>query len=102
MNYPIPPNNVSESIGLRRSVDENALIDALRVVVLAARANGQTLQDVMDEVLAEDNLISANQRQLLSEVVSTAWEQIPVAKQELATVTSIVAEARCATSLLAG
>ncbi len=100
MNYPIPPKG-AEPAGQSPSVHEKALVDALEVVILAARANGQTLQDITAEVLAEDNLISARQRQLLGEIVAQAWAQIPEAKPELATVTTIAPESQCGTSLLA-
>jgi hypothetical protein len=110
MNYPIPPPRAAITddprsvIGLMPSmeaspaVDENTLVEALQVVILSARAQGQTLADVTAEVLADDHLLSANQRQLLSEVVAKAWEQMPEGRAELATVTPISAESRRSTS----
>jgi hypothetical protein len=92
MNYPIPPPRAAT--GPVSFVDDNALVEALQVVVRSARAQGQTLDDVMAEVLADDPLLSANQRQILSEIVAKAWEQIPEERAELATVTPISTESR--------
>ncbi len=97
MNYPIPPPIAA--IGHVSAVDDNALVEALQIVIRSARAQGQTLADVTAEVLADDPLLSASQRQLLSEVVAMAWEQIPI---ELATVTPIAAESRRSPARLAG
>ncbi len=103
MNYPIPPPGAAMTddprsvIGLMPAmeaspaVDENTLVEALQVVILSARAQGQTLADVTAEVLADDHLLSATQRQLLSEVVAKAWEHIPAERAELATVTPMIA-----------
>ncbi len=103
MNYPIPPPGAAitddprSAIGLMPAmeaspaVDENTLVEALQVVILSARAQGQTLAHVTAEVLADDHLLSANQRQLLSEVVAKAWEKIPEERAELATVTPMSA-----------
>jgi hypothetical protein len=100
MNYPIPPPSVAP--GPASFVDDNALVEALQVVVRSARAQGQTLGEVMAEVLADDQFLSPSQRQLLSEVVAKAWEQIPEERAELATVTPISAESRRGTDRLAG
>jgi hypothetical protein len=100
MNYPIPPPIAA--IGRVSVVDDNALVEALQVVIRAARTQGQTLADVTAEVLADDPLLSASQRQLLSEVVAMAWEQIPIERAELATVTPIASESRRSTTRLAG
>jgi hypothetical protein len=78
------------------------LIEALQVVVIAARANDQTLADVMTEVLADDPHLTVTQRQLLSEIVAKAWEAIPEERAELATVTSIAVESRRSPTRLAG
>jgi hypothetical protein len=101
MNYPIPASH-GAATGLGQSVDEATLVEALKVVILSARANGQTLADVTAEVLADDHLLDASQRRLLNEIVSKAWEQMPEERHELATVTSIATESRRATTLLAG
>jgi hypothetical protein len=114
MNYPIPPpreamaDDLRSVIGLAPamaelpSVDEHILVESLKVVILSARANGQTLADVTAEVLADDQLLSANQRQLLSEVVAKAWEQIPEERAELASITPISVESRRNPQRLAG
>jgi hypothetical protein len=90
------------SVEASAAVDENTLVEALQVVILSARAQGQTLTEVTAEVLADDQLLSANQRQLLSEVVAKAWEQIPEERAELATITPITVESRRNPQRLAG
>jgi hypothetical protein len=92
MNYPIPPPMAAP--GPMSAVDDNALVEALQIVIRSARSQGQTLSEVMAEVLADDPLLSASQRQILSEVVAKAWEQIPEERTELAIVTPISAESR--------
>jgi hypothetical protein len=109
MNYPIPPPTAaampydrSAVSGPQPSVNDDILVDALQVVVIAARANGQTLADVMTEVLADDPHLTVSQRQLLSEIVAKAWEAMPEERAELATVTSIAVESRRSPTRLAG
>jgi hypothetical protein len=58
----------------RQSVDEAALIEALAIVVQSARTNGQTLEDLTLEVLADDSFLEPHQRLILSEIVAKAWE----------------------------
>jgi hypothetical protein len=81
MNYPLP-NIVPDRFGAANcaratAVQESELIVALQVVILSARANGQSLEALTAEVLAEDMLLDPQQRQVLSEIVTKAWEQVP-------------------------
>ncbi|MFM2432259.1 MAG: hypothetical protein RLZZ511_3473 [Cyanobacteriota bacterium] len=110
MNYPLPPQS-AVGIGQSASVDETALVTALEVVIASARANGQSLEELVAEVLADDEWLDASQRRLLSEVVGQAWVAIPVMQPvilapemsvELATITPIDAESWRGPSLLAG
>jgi hypothetical protein len=81
MNYPLPnivPDRFGASSRAQTSaVQESELITALQVVILSARANGQSLEDLTAEVLAEDMLLDPQQRQILSEIVTKAWDQVP-------------------------
>jgi hypothetical protein len=110
MNYPLPPQSAA-GIGQSASVDETALVTALEVVIASARANGQSLEELTAEVLADDMWLDASQRQLLSEIVAQAWAEIPLLQSvsamqelplELATVTAIDPDARRGPSRLAG
>jgi hypothetical protein len=60
-------------------LSDSLLLSALTVVVLTARDKGQTLAELQAEVLAEDLLLDRHQRLFLSDIVSKAWERMPVA-----------------------
>jgi hypothetical protein len=85
MNYPaslrFPDSRAGTLLPIsspsQNTVNATALIDALAIVVRSARANGQTLEDLTLEVLADDVLLEPSQRRILSEVVAQAWEQFP-------------------------
>jgi len=77
MNYPIPANP-QEFIALQqKSVNEELVAAAIAGVVAVARSNGQSLDDLMAEVLADDSLLDVRQRHWLSEIVAIAWEKLP-------------------------
>jgi len=77
MNYPIPANP-QEFIALQQtSVNEELVAAAIAGVVNVARSNGQSLDDLMAEVLADDALLDVRQRHWLSEIVAIAWERLP-------------------------
>jgi len=77
MNYPIPANP-QEFIALQQtSVNEELVAAAIAGVVNVARSNGQSLDDLMAEVLADDALLDVRQRHWLSEIVAIAWEKLP-------------------------
>ncbi|WP_421655310.1 hypothetical protein [Leptothermofonsia sp. ETS-13] len=77
MNYPIPANP-QEVVALRQSpVTEELIAAAIAGVVQVARSNGQSLDELMAEVLADDALLDTKQRQWLSEIVAVAWEKLP-------------------------
>lgn len=77
MNYPIPANP-QEVVELRqRSVNTELIAAAIAGVIQVARAKGQSLQELMAEVMTDDALLDAQQRQWLSEIVALAWEKLP-------------------------
>ncbi|MBL1175051.1 hypothetical protein [Pantanalinema sp. GBBB05] len=77
MNYPIPVNP-QEVVALRqKSVDEELIVSAIAGVVLVARSQGQSLEELTAEVLADDALLEPHQRRWLSEIVAVAWERLP-------------------------
>lgn len=76
MNYPIPANP-QEVVALRqKSVDMDLVAAAIAGVVQVARSQGQSLDDLMLEVLADDALLDLSQRRRLSEIVAVAWEKL--------------------------
>lgn len=77
MNYPIPANP-QEVVALRQKpVSEELIAAAIAGVVQVARSRGQSLDDLMAEVMADDALLDVKQRSSLSQIVATAWEKLP-------------------------
>ena len=76
MNYPIPANP-QEIVNLRQKpVNEEIVAAAIAGVVQIARQQGQSLEDLTAEVLADDSLLDYSQRRWLSEIVSDAWDSL--------------------------
>ncbi|AFY61510.1 hypothetical protein RIF25_08105 [Thermosynechococcaceae cyanobacterium BACA0444] len=74
MHYPIP-GNLAEMTELdRQPVNAELVAAAIAGVVKMARDQGQTLEMLQLEVLAEDYLLDATTRRWLSELVGQAWE----------------------------
>lgn len=77
MNYPIPANS-QEIVALRQKpVDEELVAAAIAGVIQIARSQGQSLDDLTAEVLAEDSLLDQAQRRWLSDIVTQAWKTLP-------------------------
>jgi hypothetical protein len=76
MNYPIPASP-QEVVALRqKSVNEELIASAIVGVIQVARATGQSLDELMTEILADDALLDLQQRRWLSEVVEVAWQEL--------------------------
>lgn len=74
MNYPIPASP-QEIIALRQQpVDEELVATAIAGVIQIVRAEGQSLEQLTAQVLADDSLLDRQQRHWLSTVVAQAWE----------------------------
>ncbi|MBW4650336.1 MAG: hypothetical protein KME06_16860 [Kastovskya adunca ATA6-11-RM4] len=77
MNYPIPANP-QEIVALRQKpVDEELVAAVIAGVIQIARSQGQSLDELTAEVLAEDGLLDQMQRSWLSDIVAQAWESLP-------------------------
>jgi hypothetical protein len=77
MNYPIPANP-QEIVALRQKpVDEELVAAAIAGVIEIARQQGQSLDDLTAEVLADDGLLDQAQRRWLSDIVTDAWKSLP-------------------------
>jgi hypothetical protein len=80
MNYPIPANP-QEVVALRQKpVDEELVAAAIAGVIQIARQQGQSLDELTAEVLAEDGWLDPAQRRWLSDIVQQAWESLPPVK----------------------
>lgn len=76
MNYPIPANH-EEVVALQhKSVDEELIAAAIAGVIQISRLEGKSLEQLTEEVLADDSLLDMQQRRWLKEVVAQAWESI--------------------------
>ncbi len=73
MNYSIStrPQELRQEL-----VSEELIAAAIAGVIHSARSNGQSLEDLMHEVLADDALLDGQQRRCLGEVVETAWKTL--------------------------
>lgn len=77
MNYPIP-DSVQEIEALKQKPIDDALVAAVIAGVISiARSQGQSLEEVMAQVMADDRLLDPNVRRLLSEIVAQAWQTLP-------------------------
>jgi hypothetical protein len=77
MNYPIPATS-QEIVALRQKpVDEELIAAAIAGVINIARSEGQSLEEIKAQVLAEDRLLDKPMRRWLSELVAQAWESLP-------------------------
>ncbi|HEY9848513.1 MAG TPA: hypothetical protein V6D28_03575 [Leptolyngbyaceae cyanobacterium] len=77
MNYPIP-DSPQEIVALRQQpVDEELVAAVIAGVVRVVRAQGQSLEELTAEVLADDPVLDRSQRRWLSKVIAQAWEKFP-------------------------
>ncbi|MDX2242008.1 MAG: hypothetical protein NW224_15085 [Leptolyngbyaceae cyanobacterium bins.302] len=76
MNYPIPASP-QEVVALRQeTINEELIASAIVGVIQVARSNGQSLDELKTEILADDALLDLQQRRWLSEVVAVAWQEM--------------------------
>jgi hypothetical protein len=77
MNYPIP-DSLQEISALRKQpVDEELVAAVIAGVVRVVRAQGQSLDQLTTQVLADDQMLDKQQRRWLSQLVTQAWENFP-------------------------
>ncbi len=77
MNYPIPATP-QDLIALRQKpITEELVAAAIVGVIQQARAQGQSLEELIEEVLSDDLLLDVKQRHWLSELVAQAWKTVP-------------------------
>ncbi len=76
MNYPIPANS-KDIVDLRQqSVSPDLVAAAIVGTIQVARAEGRSLEDLINEVLIDDALLDSAQRRWLSDVVAVAWRNL--------------------------
>ncbi|MBN3925886.1 MULTISPECIES: hypothetical protein [unclassified Nostoc] len=75
MNYPIP-DSPQEIIALRQQpIDEELVASAIAGVIKIVRAQGQSLEELTAQLLADDPLLDRQQRRWLSQLVAQSWEK---------------------------
>jgi hypothetical protein len=77
MHYPIPASPQEISALRKETVDEELVATAIAGVVRYARSQGQTLEDLTAEVLADDRVLDWESRRRLSAIVAEAWMTLP-------------------------
>lgn len=78
MNYPIPASPQEIAALRQRPVSEELVVAAIAGVINIARAEGQSLEELRAQVLSEDRLLDQSTRRLLSDLVTQAWESLPL------------------------
>ncbi|AUB38387.1 hypothetical protein COO91_04357 [Nostoc flagelliforme CCNUN1] len=75
MNYPIP-DSPQEIVALRQQpIDEELVASAIAGVIKIVRAQGQSLEELTAQLLADDPLLDQQQRRWLSQLVAQCWEK---------------------------
>jgi hypothetical protein len=77
MNYPIPDSPQEISALRKQPVDEELVAAVIAGVVKVIRAQGQSLDQLTAQVLADDPMLDKQQRRWLSKLVAQAWETFP-------------------------
>ncbi|HHP7246195.1 MAG TPA: hypothetical protein ACFE0H_16075 [Elainellaceae cyanobacterium] len=77
MNYPIPENPQQIAALRQKPIDEEIVAAAIAGVIRVARSNGQSLEDLTAEVLADDRILNSEVRCWLSELVTHTWKNLP-------------------------
>lgn len=76
MHYPIP-TTAEEIAALRqRPVDEEMIAAVIAGIIRMARSQGQSLDELTKEVLAEDPILDQVQRRWLSQLLTRAWQDL--------------------------
>ncbi|MDZ8225416.1 hypothetical protein [Nostoc sp. ChiVER01] len=74
MNYPIP-DSPQEIVALQQQpIDEELVASAIAGVIKIVRAQGQSLEELTAQLLADDPLLDQQQRRWLSQLVAQCWE----------------------------
>ena len=77
MNYPIPDSPQEISALRKQPVDEELVAAVIAGVIRVVSAQGQSLDQLTTQVLADDKMLDRQQRHWLSQLVAQAWENFP-------------------------
>ena len=77
MNYNIPATT-EEILALNnKSINEDVVITAIAGVINIAREEGQSLEDLQQQILQDDLILDLLQRRWLKDFIAKAWEVLP-------------------------
>ncbi len=77
MNYPIPATT-EEILALgNKSINEDVIVTAIAGVISIARKQGQSLEDLQQQILQDDLILDIIQRRWLKDLIAKAWEILP-------------------------
>ncbi|URR35948.1 hypothetical protein NBE99_02105 [Thermosynechococcus sp. HN-54] len=76
MHYPIPRSLEEMTALSQQPVNGDLVAAAIAGVITICRAQGYSLAEVQEWVLAEDDLLDQKTRQWLSEAVEMAWSSV--------------------------
>lgn len=73
---PLSLKSVLESSPSGNSVSEAHIATAILHVIETARSQGQTLDDVISELMTDDALLDPKSRHLLGDILTQAWNTL--------------------------
>ena len=77
MDYPIPANT-EEILALKNSsINEEVIATAIAAIVQMARQQGQSLEELTENILKDDKVLDSERRKWLSQMIVLAWNILP-------------------------
>lgn len=73
---PVSLKTVLESSPSDKAVSEAHIATAIVHVIESARSQGQTLDDVITELMIDDALLDSKSRHLLRDILTQAWNTL--------------------------
>jgi hypothetical protein len=73
MNYPIPDTPEGIANLRQTKVNEEVVATAIAGLIKMMRAQGQTLEELIAQLLEEDSVLDRQQRRWLTQMVTQAW-----------------------------
>ena len=77
MNYNIPATTEEILALSNKSINEDVIVTAIAGVINIAREEGQSLEDLQQQILQDDLILDILQRRWLKEFIAKAWEVLP-------------------------
>ncbi len=65
----------------KNKISPQLVAQEIAFVIETARSQGQSLEELIAEILAEDPILNKDQRRWLSNIIIQAWKNLPSPKQ---------------------